>query len=116
MPVDAPLKIDLGYLDKKKYDDGISEEYLDQQRVLLARKNESLLNAKKLKDKKYRFVSGTKFYLIIILVLVSAIEPAIRLQKRSRGISLRQRSIRPAKEDQYRQASRNTWLSTKAPL
>ena len=116
MPVDAPLKIDLGYLDKKKYDDGISEEYLDQQRVLLARKNESLLNAKKLKDKKYRFVSRILFYYIIILVLVSAIKSAIRLQKRGRGVSLRQRPIYPAKKDQYRQASRNTWLSAKTPL
>lgn len=116
MPVDAPLKIDLGYLEKKKYDDGISEDYLDQQRVLLARKNESLLNAKKLKDKKYRFVSGTMFYFIIILVLVSATEPAIRLQKRSRGVSLRQWSIHPTEEDQYRQASRNAWLSLKTAL
>ena len=67
VPVDAPLKINMDYQENRKYTDGISEDYLDKQRILLQRKNESLLNALKLKDKKNRFVSKILSQILIYL-------------------------------------------------
>ena len=42
VPIDAPVNIDLSYLDRRKNNDGLNERDLDNLRITLARRNDSL--------------------------------------------------------------------------
>lgn len=49
--IDAPMDIDLSYLEGKKYNDGINEAELDKMRVILARRDEGAEKKEMMKEK-----------------------------------------------------------------
>ena len=51
-PVDAPMHIDLSYLESKKYTDGLNEKEIDVLRITLARRNDSLEAANRANNNK----------------------------------------------------------------